>query len=150
MKIYAINSAGASFFKLDRPAEALHFFDKALVAQKRNSVVDANTLQQTTLNRAASLVKLGRAAESIETYSRTIDAAPHDVASRLSRANAWKEIGGLEGGLQSATDYIGALELMAEQGIDEVSASRCSDQLIVFFVTTEIFPYNPTFQLQYI
>ena len=124
VKIHATNSAGASLFKLDRAAEALHFFDEALLTQRRSPGVDANTLQQTTLNRAAALVKLGRSSESIETYSQAIEAAPRDVASRLSRAKAWKEIGGLEGGLQSATDYVATLELMAEQGIEEVQVEQ--------------------------
>ena len=126
VKIHATNSAGASLFKLSRPAEALHFFDKALLAHKRNPAVDPKTMQQTSLNRAAALVKLGRSSESIETYTQAIGAAPHDVASRLSRANAWKEIGGLEGGLQAATDYIAALEQMADQGVDEVSTRQIS------------------------
>ena len=127
VKMHAVNSAGASMFKLNRPAEALHFFDVAMAAQKRIATVDLKTLQQTTLNRAAALVKLGRSSESLETYTRAIEAAPLDVVSRLSRANAWKEIGGLDGRLQSAIDYITALELMAEQGIEEVSAPRTSN-----------------------
>lgn len=124
VKTHATNSAGASLFKLDRAVEALHFFDEALLTQRRSPGADANALQQTTLNRAAALVKLGRFAESIETYSQAIEAAPRDVACRLSRANAWKEIGGLEGGLQSATDYVATLELMAEQGIEEVQVEQ--------------------------
>ena len=125
--MHAANSAGASLFKLNRPAEALHFFDEAMATQKRIATVDIKTLQQTTLNRAATLVKLGRSSESLETYTRAIEAAPLDVVSRLSRATAWKEIGGLEGDLQSATDYISVLELMAESGIEEVSTTRTSN-----------------------
>jgi tetratricopeptide (TPR) repeat protein len=141
VKMHAANSAGASLFKLNRPAEALHFFDEAMVAQKRTATIDLKTMQQTTLNRAAALVKLGRSSESLETYTRAIEAAPLDVVSRLSRANAWKEIGGLEGDLQSATDFISALELMAEQGIEEVYTPRANN--VETSMTNVLFPPNP-------
>lgn len=131
--MHAINSAGASLFKLSRHAEALHFFDEATSAQNQNPAAGAKATQQTTLNRAAALVKLGRSSESIEAYSQAIDASPLDVTSRLSRANAWKEIGGLDGGLQSATDYVATLELMAQQGIEEVPTDRASNICNVTF-----------------
>ena len=125
VKMHATNSAGASLFKLDRPAEALHYFDAALRSQMKNpSAVDPKTRSQTVLNRGAALVKLGRSRESIEIFDQVLSVNPIDLATRLSRAQAWKEVGGVEAELQAAENYVSTLEIMAEKGIEEVQVEQ--------------------------
>jgi len=111
---YAINSAGASLFKLQRHSEALARFDEAAEAAQRAGVPPDAQLRR---NRAAALLKLGRHAESMAEYDGIVAADPADLAARLNRAEARRDAGML---LEGAEDYIATLERMTEDGTDEI------------------------------
>ncbi len=108
---YAINSAGASLFKLQRHSEALARFDEAAEAAQRAGVPPDAQLRR---NRAAALLKLGRHAESMAEYDGIVAADPADLAARLNRAEASRDAGML---LEGAEDYIATLERMTEEGM---------------------------------